>query len=131
MITKRHHQPIANALVSILIFTWFSMFCQHCMALAEPEQTASSINHEYCAPLIESENEKDLTQTCFSDCDEISAIHDTKNQQQNDHKTYKQVVLVSKFFPASFQKSPETPIQESPPDQAIFLPLERYTVQLK
>ncbi len=130
MISKQPHlQPIASTLVSVLVFTWLSIFCQHCMALAESEQTVSSAHHEHCAPQIEAE--ADLNLTCVSDCDDLSAIHDLNNQQQNDHKNYKQAVLVSKFYPITFQKIPDSSIQESPPDQATFLPLEHYTVQLK
>ncbi len=131
MSVRQHKLMISKSLIATLMFTWLSIFCQHCMALAEPEQTVSSAHHEHCVPLVESENETDLTQTCVSDCDELAAVHDTNNQQQNDQKAYKQSVLVSKFYPITFQKTPDTPIQESPPDQATFLPLEHYTVQLK
>ena len=132
MISKQPHlQPIASTLVSVLVFTWLSIFCQHCMALAEPEQSATPTGHEHCAPLTESENKTDLTQTCVSDCDDISAIHDTNNPQPNDQKIYKQSVLVSKFYPITFRKTPDRSIQKPPPDQATFLPQEHYTVQLK
>ena len=114
MSVRQHKLMISKSLIATLAFAWLSIFCQHCIALAEPDQTVSPVNHEHCAPLVESENKTDLTQTCVSDCDEISAIHDTNNQQQNDHKTYKQSVLVSKFYSVTFQKSPDLAIQESP-----------------
>ncbi len=122
---------ISKSLIATLIFAWLSIFCQHCMALAEPEQTVIPVSHEHCVPVITSENETDHTQTCVSDCDERYAIHDANNQQQKDHKTYKLSALVSKFYPTYFRKIPDTSIQKPPPDQATFLPLEHYTVQLK
>ncbi len=131
MSVRQHKMMISKSLIATLVFAWLSIFCQHCMAFAELEQTVSSAHHEHCAPLTETENKTDLTQTCISNCDEISAIHDTNNQQQNDHKIYKQAVLVSKFYPTYFRKIPDISIQKPPPDQATFLPLEHYTVQLK
>ncbi len=129
MSVRQHKMMISKSLIATLVFAWLSIFCQHCMALAEPEQTVSSAHHEHCVPQIEAE--ADLNLTCDSDCDDLSAIHDSNNQQQNDHKNYKQAVLVSRLYPKVFRKTPDISIQKPPPDQATFLPLEHYTVQLK
>lgn len=128
MSVTRHKLIISKTLVATLLLTWLSVFCQHCVAMEQPDQ---QVTHDHCSDHAFIKNESVPDQHFASDNTCQSAIQDTGNQLKIDGKTLTQFSLITDNYKIRFEKFVQYQTQESPPDQACFLPQEYYTVQLK
>ncbi len=128
-----HHRKIivGKGLIATLLFTWLSIYCQHCLAFAE--QTQPEISHAHCVDQAQQQTPKyiDTESLCISDCSNYPAIQDTHKLQKNELKTCDQYTLVAINDFTYRQKNTITSFREFPPDQSLFLPVKRYTIQLK
>ena len=147
MIKNLHkHQTITNGLIIMLMFSWMSMMCQHCLALTQVDidQTdysggsfdsdSVSMTYEHCLQIkTHAESETDspgCNGACENGCTSTATIQ-KDSQTATDHQITKHFLRTTPSYRLVHNKAPSEAPGEPPPDRAIFLPFERYTVQLK
>lgn len=125
---------VGKGLIATLLFTWLSIYCQHCLAFPQQEQfqqNNTEISHAHCVAQTKQQVQADTDLSCIGDCSSPPAIQDSNKLQKNGLENFTQYISVASNDFTYRQTTTEMPFQEFPPDQSLFLPLERYTVQLK
>lgn len=131
MTGKQRTQTISKGLIATLIMTWLSLTCQHCNAMAQyPEITTANPLHG-CTHTKDHDfaNQASLSFGEHGSC--MSVLMDT--QQAIDHLLTPHGAIPARpiSLPALQYPGLSRYIHLSPPDAALFLPLEYFTVQLK
>lgn len=132
MTGKQRTQTISKGLIAALIMSWLSLTCQHCIAMAQYlEIKTANPSHGLCSHTTDKNVASQASLSCGNPGSCMSVLMDT--QQAIDHPLTPHGATPTTPINLPALKNPGLSryFQLSPPDGALFLPLEYFTVQLK
>ncbi len=140
---RNKEKDIASTAIAMFVGSWLLLFCQTCFAVSKDTYSIdiSQNKTEYSChaadnetdKLVEHYNSDDDHCLGICDCDEITASLNSIEKTGYLDKFHKKVSIDSVVASISFKYreiSSSTYQISGPPERAILLPLQRYTVFL-